>query len=102
MHSKLISAGVITASLVGLAPLASAQSTYWSYGGGNSYASYEACEQARRTRTVGGAAIGGLLGAGLGALAGGDDTRNAVVGGVVGAAAGGTIGSNQVKCTPYS
>merc|ERR1712065_87020 len=71
------------------------------YDGQTSHATYEACEQARRTRTIGGAAIGGLVGAGLGALAGGDDTRNAVVGGLVGAAAGGTIGSRQVSCAAY-
>lgn len=93
---------LLASALAGLAittPQASAQQgSYWSYDGQSSYASYSACEEARKTRTLGGAAIGGLLGAGLGTAAGGDDTRNAVIGSVVGAVAGGMIGQNQVKC----
>ncbi len=99
---------VLATALGGLTlavPTASAQygnSSYWSYDGKTSYQTYQACEEAKRTRTIGGAAVGGALGAGVGALAGGNDTRNAIVGGVVGAIAGGAVGNNQVKCQEYS
>lgn len=80
-------------------PFAAAQSgSSWSFDGQTRYASYQACEQARQTRTLGGAAIGGAVGAGLGAFAGGNDTRNAIVGGVIGAVTGGAVGRNQVRC----
>lgn len=96
---------ILATALSGLAisvPAASAQSgSYWSYDGRTSYASYQACENARQTRTLGGAAVGGLLGAGAGSLAGGNDTRNAVVGAAIGAVAGGIVGRNQVQCQQY-
>jgi len=41
-----------------------------------------------------GAVIGGVGGAALGTLAGGNDTRNAIVGGAVGAVAGTLIGAS--------
>ena len=40
-----------------------------------------------------GAVVGGVGGAALGTLAGGNDTRNAIVGGAVGAVAGTLIGA---------
>jgi len=41
-----------------------------------------------------GAVVGGVGGAALGTLAGGNDTRNAIVGGALGAAAGTLIGAS--------
>jgi hypothetical protein len=41
-----------------------------------------------------GAVVGGVGGAALGTLAGGNDTRNAIVGGAVGAVAGTLIGAS--------
>jgi len=45
------------------------------------------------SNTAGGAVIGGLAGAALGTLAGGNDRRNALIGAGIGALAGGAIGS---------
>ena len=42
-----------------------------------------------------GAVVGGVGGAALGTLAGGNDVRNAIVGGAVGAIAGTLIGSSM-------
>jgi hypothetical protein len=42
-----------------------------------------------------GAVVGGVGGAALGTLAGGNDVRNAIVGGAVGAVAGTLIGASQ-------
>ncbi len=96
---------MIASALTGLAmlvPTASAQSgSYWSYDGQKTYSSYQACEDARTTRTIGRTAIGGAVGAGLGTLAGGDDTRNAVIGGIVGAIAGGASSNNKSQCYQY-
>lgn len=44
------------------------------------------------TNTQQGAVVGGVGGAALGTLAGGNDTRNAIVGGAVGAIAGALVG----------
>lgn len=44
-------------------------------------------------RTLGTTAGGAIVGAGLGTLAGGDDTRNAAIGAVVGALAGAAVGA---------
>ncbi|MEM8617499.1 MAG: YMGG-like glycine zipper-containing protein, partial [Pseudomonadota bacterium] len=74
----------------------------WSYDGQTQYASQADCERARTTRTLGGAAVGGLIGAGLGAFAGGDDRRNSVVGAAVGAATGGYAGNRSLKCEQTS
>lgn len=97
---------MIATALAGLTvmiPVASAQSgTYWSFDGKTSYTSYQACEDARKTRGIGRTAVGGAVGAGLGTLAGGDDTRNAVIGGIVGAIAGGATGSTNAQCQAYS
>jgi hypothetical protein len=41
-----------------------------------------------------GAVVGGVGGAALGTLAGGNDTRNAIVGGAIGAVAGTLIGAS--------
>lgn len=89
----------ISAAVAALATTAGAHAQTWSHDGQTQYSSYQSCERARTTRTIGGAAIGGVVGAGLGALAGGDDTRNTVVGGAVGAIAGGMTGQRSVKCT---
>ena len=97
----MLKTGAFLLSVAGIAltaPMAVAQSSYWSYDGASAYGSYESCEQARRTNTIGGAAVGGAVGAGLGALAGGNDTRNALVGAGIGALAGGAIGSNRTRC----
>jgi outer membrane protein OmpA-like peptidoglycan-associated protein len=45
------------------------------------------------SKTVGGATLGALAGAGVGLLAGGDDRKNALIGAGVGALAGGGIGA---------
>jgi hypothetical protein len=45
------------------------------------------------SNTERGAVIGGVGGAALGTLAGGNDARNALIGGVVGTAAGALVGS---------
>lgn len=45
------------------------------------------------SNTAGGAVIGGLAGAALGTLAGGNDRRNALIGAGIGALAGGAVGS---------
>jgi outer membrane protein OmpA-like peptidoglycan-associated protein len=45
------------------------------------------------SNTAGGAVLGGLAGAALGTLAGGNDRRNALIGAGIGALAGGAIGS---------
>lgn len=95
---KTLSVMTLAATALATAGTAQAQSGYWSYDGKTQYSSYQDCERARTTNTIGGAAIGGLIGAGLGALAGGDDTRNAVVGSAVGAIAGGVSGRNSVSC----
>lgn len=101
MQLKAITSGVALAAMMAITPAANAQSSYWSYDGQTNYSSYSACEEARSTRTMNGAAIGGLLGAGAGAMAGGDDTRNAIVGAMIGAAAGGIVGNRQIQCSEY-
>lgn len=45
------------------------------------------------SNTAGGAVLGGLAGAALGTLAGGNDRRNALIGAGIGALAGGAVGS---------
>lgn len=58
------------------------------------------CQQSRNNRTVGGAVIGGLIGAVLGSNVAGDGHRGdgTALGAVVGAAAGGAIGRSTAKC----
>ncbi|GAB5457083.1 MAG: OmpA family protein [Henriciella sp.] len=51
-----------------------------------------ACQNGVSNRTMGSAAAGAVIGAGVGVLAGGDDTRNAAIGAVVGGIAGGAVG----------
>lgn len=51
-----------------------------------------ACETGISQRTMGTTAAGAVIGAGVGVLAGGDDTRNAAIGAVVGAIAGASVG----------
>lgn len=48
--------------------------------------------QQKISNTAGGATLGALAGAGVGMLAGGNDTRNALLGAGIGALAGGAIG----------
>lgn len=48
--------------------------------------------QQKVSNTAGGAALGALAGAGVGLLAGGNDTRNALLGAGIGALAGGAVG----------
>ncbi|MEM6534039.1 MAG: OmpA family protein [Pseudomonadota bacterium] len=48
-------------------------------------------------RTLGTAAGGAVIGAGVGVLAGGNDTRNAAIGAVVGAIAGAAVGDYMTK-----
>ncbi len=51
-----------------------------------------ACQNGVSNRTLGTTAAGAVLGAGVGILAGGDDTRNAAIGAVVGGLAGAAVG----------
>jgi hypothetical protein len=53
-------------------------------------AAFAGCTNAEK-----GAVVGGVGGAALGTLAGGNDTRNAIVGGAVGAVAGTLIGASM-------
>ncbi len=52
-------------------------------------------------RAVGGAALGGLGGAGIGALASGGRTSSTLGGAAVGAAAGGLLGAATAPSQPY-
>lgn len=51
------------------------------------------CQQGGFSNTAGGAVLGGLGGAALGTLAGGDDRRNALIGAGIGALAGAAVGN---------
>ncbi len=51
-----------------------------------------ACENGISNRTMGTTATGAVIGAGVGVLAGGNDTRNAAIGAAVGAVAGAAVG----------
>ena len=51
-----------------------------------------ACQNGISNRTMGTTAAGAVIGAGVGVLAGGDDTRNAAIGAVVGGIAGASVG----------
>jgi hypothetical protein len=63
-------------------------------------AAQQQCQQSRNNRTVGGALIGGLLGAVLGsnAAARGHRDDGTALGAVVGAAAGAAIGRSSAQC----
>ena len=59
------------------------------------------CQQSRNSRTVGGAVVGGILGAVLGhnvAESRGSRDEGRALGAVVGAVAGGAIGRNSANC----
>ena len=56
-----------------------------------------ACEGGVSNRQMVGAGSGAVIGAGLGTLAGGDDTRNAAIGAAVGALAGAAVGTYMDK-----
>jgi len=51
-----------------------------------------ACQNGISNRTMGTTAAGAVIGAGIGVLAGGNDTRNAAIGAVVGGIAGASVG----------
>jgi|CXWL01.1.fsa_nt_gi hypothetical protein len=63
-------------------------------------ATQQQCQQSRNNRTVGGAVLGGVLGALLGREVSGRGHRQdgALLGAVVGATAGGAIGRNTSQC----
>jgi len=98
MKKAFVAATAMAAALMGAQPAAAQH--YRSYHDEH-VANYEQCQRSRNNRTVGGAVIGGLLGAVVGHNAAGsratrDEGR--VLGAVVGAVAGGAIGRNTARC----
>lgn len=89
-----VAVGVMT---LGAAASASAQ-PYNSYA--PSYSNYDPCERDASGRGVGGALLGGGLGAVMGSqvAARGHRTDGSVLGGLVGAIAGGVIGHKSAAC----
>jgi hypothetical protein len=65
-------------------------------------AAYDACRQHKTNNAVGGAIVGGLLGAVVGSQVSGHGARTegSVIGGGGGAIAGAAIGSSSTNCTP--
>jgi len=85
-------------ALVGVAPTASAQQ-YRTYHDAH-VANQHQCQASRNNRTVGGAVVGGIVGALLGREVADRGVRGegALLGAVVGATAGGAIGRNTAQC----
>lgn len=92
-----IAAAAMATALTALAP-ASAQQ-YRSYHDAHVANQYE-CQQSRERRTVGGAVIGGIVGALLGREVADRGVRGegAALGAVVGATAGGALGRTSARC----
>lgn len=101
MFAKAIIGATAGAMALGAVATAQAQpyGQYGYYGNGPDY-SYDACKREKTNRSV----MGGLIGAGLGAVLGsqvaasGHRTDGSVLGGVVGAGAGAMIGNRQAAC----
>lgn len=93
-----LAAGAMAAALMGLAQPAAAQQ-YRTYHDAH-VANQHQCERSRQNRTVGGAVVGGIVGALLGREVADRGVRGegALLGAVVGATAGGAIGRNTAQC----
>jgi hypothetical protein len=98
MRGRVFLAVSAMAGLAAFAQPASAQQ-YPTYH--DAHVANQQCQQSRNNRTVGGALIGGVLGAILGHnVAGGHGSRDegTALGAVAGAVAGGAIGRNTARC----
>lgn len=97
-----LAAMTMVAGLAMVPTFASAQGYPPSSGGYNNGYRYDACQRERTSRGTGGA----LVGAGLGALAGGNvaargnRTEGAVLGGILGAVIGANVGKTAAACEP--
>lgn len=102
IFAKSALAAAASAMAIGAAAGASAQT----YSGGGGYASggYDSCQREANGRGVGGALVGGGLGAVMGSQisASGHRTDGSVLGGLVGALAGAAIGHNTAACRGYA
>ena len=97
-----LAAMTMVAGLAMVPTFASAQGYPPSSGGYNNGYRYDACQRERTGRGTGGA----LVGAGIGALAGGNvaahgnRTEGAVLGGILGAVIGANVGKSAAACQP--
>lgn len=93
-----VAVAAMAIALMGMAQPAAAQQ-YRTYHDAH-VANQQQCSTSRNNRTVGGAVIGGVIGALLGREVADRGVRGegAALGAVVGAAAGGTIGRNTARC----
>ncbi|MEZ5959491.1 MAG: YMGG-like glycine zipper-containing protein [Hyphomonadaceae bacterium] len=97
MRRQFLAAAAVATALMAFAQPAAAQQ-YRSYH--DEHVANQQCERSRQNRTVGGAVIGGVLGALLGReVAGNRGVRDegTAVGAIVGATAGGAIGRNTAQ-----
>ena len=97
MRRHLLAAAALASAFVAFAQPAAAQQ-YRSYH--EEHVANQQCERSRQNRTVGGAVIGGVVGALLGReVAGNRGVRDegTALGAIVGATAGGAIGRNTVQ-----
>jgi len=96
-RQAFLAAAAMTAALVSVQP-ASAQQ-YRTYHDAH-VANQQQCQTSRSNRTVGGAVVGGIVGALLGREVADRGVRGegALLGAVVGATAGGAIGRNTAQC----
>ncbi len=96
-RQAFLAAAAMAAALVSVQP-ASAQQ-YRTYHEAH-VANQQQCQTSRQNRTVGGAVVGGIIGAVLGREVADRGVRGegALLGAVVGATAGGAIGRNTAQC----
>ncbi|MBX3430131.1 MAG: glycine zipper 2TM domain-containing protein [Hyphomonadaceae bacterium] len=97
MRRHLLTAAAVATALMAFAQPAAAQQ-YRSYH--EEHVANQQCERSRQNRTVGGAVIGGVVGALLGReVAGNRGVRDegTALGAIVGATAGGAIGRNSAQ-----
>jgi uncharacterized protein YcfJ len=97
MRGKALAAAAVLAGSLAIQPAAAQQ--YRTYHDAH-VANHQQCQQARNSRMVGGAIIGGIAGALLGRDVADRGVRGegALLGAVVGATAGGAIGRNTARC----
>jgi uncharacterized protein YcfJ len=97
-RQAFLAAAAMAAALVSVQP-ASAQQ-YRTYHEAH-VANQQQCQTSRQNRTVGGAVVGGIIGAVLGREVADRGVRGegALLGAVVGATAGGAIGRNTAQCS---
>ncbi|MEZ5956455.1 MAG: glycine zipper 2TM domain-containing protein [Hyphomonadaceae bacterium] len=97
MRRQLLAAAAVATAFMAFAQPAAAQQ-YRSYH--DEHVANQQCERSRQNRTVGGAVIGGVVGALLGReVAGNRGVRDegTALGAIVGATAGGAIGRNSAR-----